>query len=367
MLAQNFSVPQTLHNLFTTGFYILASKSALHSVPSPQEHFSATFSPCGSRPPTRPPRIPASWCSSSCQCYPLMRRSLSVQQIEYDKKSYMTSKERSKKAPRRLSCSLGSLALGEGQLPCRTDIQAALRRGPRNEMRNRGLRVNSLQPHQAFTTAVLAGMTETWSQNHPEDTPKFLTHRNWETECLFFFLNHYIWGNRLHSSRYLTSSFFPSPMRHPQIAFDLLYWKKQTTDKRKKQQNKTPQNFLHSLILQSRGWINFFCWGPDSKYLTFCEPVSAVTTQPSDNTQMGVAVLQQNCIYNAGSPPNSANGPSFPCPFSRRTIFLPFLPTNYMSWWFQHSLTPPSRLPRRPPGVCFTFHPSTQIAFSKLA
>lgn len=86
LLAQNFSVLQTLHNLFTTGFYILASKSALHSVPSPQEHFRATFSPCGSRPPTRPPRIPASWCSSSCQCYPLMRRSLSVQQIEYGKK-----------------------------------------------------------------------------------------------------------------------------------------------------------------------------------------------------------------------------------------------------------------------------------------
>lgn len=82
----------------------------------------------------------------------------------------------------------------EHQPPCCEDIQAA-RRGPGGEELRSPVSSyvsdlgNNLQPQwNLYVTVVLADTRtaisrETQSQNSSGDTPKFLTHRNWENDC----------------------------------------------------------------------------------------------------------------------------------------------------------------------------------------
>lgn len=144
-------------------------------------------------------------------------------------KWYVTSKERSWKAPGFLPCSLGSTVFGEVSC-CAVQTQRLERPTERHEEpqppvnRNVSQLGNILQPHQAFRTIALGGRTETWSQNHLDRHAQIC-----DPQKLRYYMaviwNHCMWSDLLPSNRQLACFSFSNSVRCPQIAFDLFYLK----------------------------------------------------------------------------------------------------------------------------------------------
>lgn len=172
----------------------------------------------------------------------------------------MFSKARLKRALGLVCCSLGSLGIGGwgGVFSCHVGRTLKQPWGEAHVTRNQGLLLTatwtSLETPYSLIKPSSADMTETsrqnWSQNHPEDTPKFSIHRNWDNKSLLFWTIHF-------EVTYYTTIRYPiSSSFSPASQYIHKYARITSTEKKKKANR---QKIFPSILLYSRaGRVNAF-------------------------------------------------------------------------------------------------------------